>query len=106
MHSFLLELLKRYSKSYQAQEPMAFITDMMQLKVPNLFAQGNNDEDRRVRSEFITFLQDYVQRNSLREMLLNKILVCHIVSLLFTFIELTLHRIVSLNFIKPMGFVK
>ncbi|KAL5460347.1 hypothetical protein EMCRGX_G033792 [Ephydatia muelleri] len=74
MHSFLLELLKRYSKYYQGQEPMEFITDMMQLEVPNLFAQGNNDEDRKVRSEFIHFLQDYVQRNSLRETLLNDIL--------------------------------
>lgn len=85
MHSFLLELLKQYSKSYQAQEPMAFITDMMQLEVPNLFVQGTSDEDRKVRSEFVNFLQDYVQRNSLRDSLLNKILVCQSVSTLFTF---------------------
>lgn len=86
---------------------MEFITDMMQLEVPNLFAQGNNDEDRKVRSEFIHFLQDYVQRNSLRETLLNDILVCHTYHHCSHFIEIPLHSILSLNFIiKAMGFVK
>ena len=72
-----MEFLKSVAERYRLDERAGdFIPDILQLKVPLLFAadaepipEGGN----RVGDKFSLFLRDYIQRNNLRPVIMNKI---------------------------------
>ena len=86
-HYFLSDFLKNVSNSYLAEARQAiFIVDLLQLKVPKLFAmeeQGNDEiaekEDLEVARRFSCFLRAYINRHALKQSVLaqmSTLLVC------------------------------
>ena len=72
-----MEFLKSVAERYRLDERAGdFIPDILQLKVPLLFAteiepapEGGN----RVGDKFSSFLREYIQRNNLRPVIMKKI---------------------------------
>ena len=83
---FLLHFLKSVSNSYFTEaRPAAFVVDLLQLKVPKLFAvEEESDEmaekeDLEVSRRFCYFLRGYINRHTLKQSLLaqmSTLLVC------------------------------
>ena len=86
-HFFLLDFLKNVSSSYLTEaRPAAFVVDLLQLKIPKLFAteEGSDEmaekkEDLEVSRRFCYFLRGYINRHALKQSVLaqmSTLLVC------------------------------
>ena len=80
-HFFLLDFLKSVADSYLVDKRQKeFVLDLMQLKVPKLFAieEGAEDpedvekEDVEVGKQFTIFLRSYINRNALKHSILTQ----------------------------------
>ena len=80
-HYFLLDFLKNVSNIYCTEaRPAAFVVDLLQLKIPKLFAteeQGSDDdiaekEDLEVSRRFSYFLRAYINRHALKQSVLSQ----------------------------------
>ena len=73
MLEFLRSLAERYKLDQRAKD---FIPDLIQLDVPLLFVAENEpgiEGGNLVGDKFSSFLHDYIQRNNLRPVIMNKI---------------------------------
>lgn len=80
-----MEFLKSIAQSYLDQgRSKDFLLDLLRLDVPNLFVTGPSEEEtdsakqsdllaESVPEEFTYFLADYIQRNSLHDVILQEI---------------------------------
>ena len=72
-----MEFLKSVAERYRLDERAGdFISDILQLKVPLLFAAETEpapEGGNRVGDKFSFFLREYIQRNNLRPVIMNKI---------------------------------
>lgn len=85
-HFFLLDLLKSVASGYLADKRQTeFILDLLQLKVPKLFAvekeadEMAEKEDMEVAKKFSLFLRGFISRNALKHSILTQmtaLLVC------------------------------
>ena len=85
-HFFLLDFLRSVADSYLLDNRQReFISDLMQLNVPKLFAieegadEATEKEDMEVGKEFTIFLRNYINRNALKLSILSQmtsLLVC------------------------------
>ena len=78
-HYFLLNFLKNVSNSYFTEGRQSeFVVDLLQLKVPNLFAVEECDdelaesEDLEVARRFSLFLRDYINSHALKNSILSQ----------------------------------
>lgn len=73
---FILEFTMKVSEKYRkAQNSRDFILDILKLNVPNLFSSTGEPEENGIPVEdrFVKFLRDYIQRNNLRPVLIERI---------------------------------
>jgi hypothetical protein len=85
-HYFLLDFLKNVSNSYLSEKRQSeFVVDLLQLKVPKLFAikEGTDEiaerENLEVGRKFMFFLRSYINRLALKQSILaqmSALLVC------------------------------
>ena len=81
MNDFLQSVAQRYKENDRARE---FVLDLLKLHVKTLLANDSGKEDElkegaRVQNEFKIFLHNFIQRNRLKNHLLQKmsgIMVC------------------------------
>ena len=78
-HYFLLDFLTSVASAYlKDKRQKQFVTDLLQLKVPKLFAveEGEDEEvrkeDLQVATKFSAFLKSYILRHALKHSLLNQ----------------------------------
>lgn len=83
-HKFVLDFLKSVAQTYLNQgRAKDFLLDLLHLNVPNLFVMDSQEGSdsalqndllaESVPDEFTHFLSDYIQRNSLHDVILNEI---------------------------------
>ena len=105
-HFFLLDFLKAVAAGYLSDKrQQEFVVDLLQLKVPKLFAveegadgpEAAEKEDTEVARRFSVFLRAYINRNALKHSILNQmstLLVCLIVGM---HVYMYIHDIVHMH---------
>ena len=70
----IVGLIKRISESYMiSKRQNTFVTDLMQLDVPNLF-QSFKEDDRSIEIVFIAMICEFIQKNTLKEVILSQVI--------------------------------
>ena len=77
LQNYVLDFITRVSQSYRKNyRSCDFITDILQLKVPNLFSSTSEpgaDDMGLIEDRFSRFLQEYIRRNNLRPVIMKRI---------------------------------
>ena len=74
-HYYLLDFFQSVAKCYHNHRRAGnLVVDLLELKVPKLFAVLEGEKDEEVRCQFSAFLRDYILRCDLKHTILGKMI--------------------------------